>query len=370
MEYPTLYKLTSTGAIQQWTIYTVGSTIVTEYGQRDGSMQNTSDTISVGKNIGRSNETSPTEQANLEAQARWEKKCKKHYVQDVNDAICGKVDTSFVVGGLAPMLAQNFDKRGHKIVWPALVQPKLDGHRCVALVVGGVCTLWSRSQKPITSMPHIVAEIESMLPGQDIVLDGELYNHDYRDKFEELTRLIRPPDPRQGKENVQFHVYDMISDESQDERIQDLILMSKSGGWNYVKFVDTFMAMDEGEMEEFFLEFEELGYEGAIIRNVSGKYVGKRSVDLQKVKNMHDSEFMVVDVTQGRGKMEGKAIFVCEADNGETFNVKMVGSFESLENYLDNKEFYIGKELTVKYQGLSNYGIPRFPIGLRFRDEI
>ncbi len=369
MDFPTLYKKTSTGAIQEWRIYTVSNIIFTEWGQKDGAKQTSQDFINVGKNIGKSNETTPEEQAQLEAKAQWEKKCKKHYVTDINDAAAGKVDKNFVAGGLAPMLAHNFDKQGHKIEWPAFVQPKLDGHRCVAVVENGKCTLWSRSQKPITSMPHIVAEIESNNPG-NIVLDGELYNHDYRDRFEDLTRLIRPPDPRPGKENVQYHVYDVIDLNDQTQRIGRIRRVEHLGSWNYVHFVETKVADDEGELNDFFLEWEEAGYEGAILRNVDGAYTHKRSYDLQKVKNFNDSEFEVVDVEAGRGKMSNKAIFVCKADNGMAFNVKLVGALEDLESYLDDKDYWIGKQLTVKYQGLSTYGIPRFPVGLRFRDEI
>jgi DNA ligase 1 len=370
MDFPVLYKKTSTGKIQEWKIYTVGNIIFTEWGQKDGKKQVSEEFINSGKNIGKSNETSPTEQAQLEAQAQWEKKCKKHYVDNINDAAAGIVDKSFVAGGLAPMLAHNFDKQGHKIEWPAFAQPKLDGHRCIAVIENGKCTLWSRSQKPITSMPHIVAEIESIMVS-DIVFDGELYNHDYRDRFEDLTSLIRPPDPRPGKENVQYHVYDIIENWPQSKRFEFLnALQVTNPGWKYVKFVQTELVQDGGEMEEFFLDWEDKGYEGAILRNTDADYKSKRSYDLQKVKNFNDAEFEVVDIEQGRGKMEGKAIFVCKADNGETFNVKLMGALEDLEAYLDDKDHWIGKQLTVKYQGLTNYGIPRFPVGLRFRNEI
>ena len=39
-------------------------------------------TICKGKNIGRSNETSPEQQAEAEAQAKWDKKRKDGYTQD------------------------------------------------------------------------------------------------------------------------------------------------------------------------------------------------------------------------------------------------------------------------------------------------
>lgn len=381
MDFPVLYKLnTSNGNIQEWHIYTRGSTIITEWGVQGGTKQTATDFVSTGKNIGRSNETTAEQQAESEAKSRWEKKCKKHYVADLSKAQAGEVDANFVQGGIAPMLAHNFDKQGHKISWPALAQPKLDGHRCVAVVENGVCTLWSRSQKPITSMPHIIAEIEANIsdgfngvrgPNVTIVLDGELYNHDYRDKFEELTKLIRPPDPRSGKENVQYHVYDIIDDvHDQNTRQLALNTIANNPAWKYVKFVDTLLVEDEAEMNDAFVEWEEAGYEGAILRNRDALYKHKRSYDLQKVKNFNDAEYEVIDVVQGRGKMEGKAIFVCKTDAGDTFNVKMMGALDDLEAYLDDKDYWIGQELTVKFQGITNGGVPRFPVGLRFRSDV
>jgi len=68
--------------------------------------------------------------------------------------------------------------------------------------------------------------------------------------------------------------------------------------------------------------------------------------------------------------MAGKAMFVCELENGETFRVKMVGALDDLTEYFDNPEPWIGKQLTVKFQGKSVYGVPRFPVALRFREDV
>src|SRR5690349_19744126 len=79
---PTLFKKTATGAIQEWTIGTMGQTIVTRWGQKGGAIQETKDVIHHGKNSGRANATTATQQAELEAHSQWEKKLKKGYVQD------------------------------------------------------------------------------------------------------------------------------------------------------------------------------------------------------------------------------------------------------------------------------------------------
>ena len=61
-------------------------------------------------------------------------------------------------------------------------------HNCrmIAILKNGKCTLWSRTRKPITSLPHIVAEIEANFV-DDTVLDGEAYNHAFKTNFEHAT---------------------------------------------------------------------------------------------------------------------------------------------------------------------------------------
>src|SRR5258708_810411 len=178
---PTLYKLTSTGAVQFWTIAVSNeadaSYLVTRYGQLDtASPQETRDPIRVGKNIGRANATNREQQADAEAFAKWEKQKKKGYVESVEDARAGKLDV-LIAGGIAPMLAHKFADHGHKIVTPCFIQPKLDGVRCIAIIHYGVVTLWTRTRKPIFSVPHINDALAARFPNRSLVLDGELYNH-------------------------------------------------------------------------------------------------------------------------------------------------------------------------------------------------
>lgn len=372
VKLPTLYKKTSTGAIQQWSVEVEGSTIIATYGQQGGKLQTARDTIAEGKNIGKSNETTPEQQAEAEAQSQWEKKCKKGYVQNASDASAGEVDEEFISGGVSPMLAQSFAKHGHKIVFPAFAQPKLDGHRCIAMRVDGTWTLWSRTRKPITGVPHIIAALDASGVDADITLDGELYNHDYRDRFEELTSFIKRPEPKPGHEVVQYHVYDLVTDVPFFDRLQTLrsTITNELDGVDPIVLVDTRLVKDEDEAMDSFADYTGQGYEGSMLRNAASPYVQKRSYDLQKVKSADDGEFLVIDVESGRGKMMGKAVFVCETAEGSRFNVKMKGALEGLRRYLDEPSLAVGKQLTVQFQGLTAYGIPRFPIGLRLREDI
>ncbi len=381
MKLPTLYKLTSTGKIQMWEIEVRAQgpqsqwpLIVTTYGQVDGKQQMASEVIREGKNIGKANETTPFEQAQAEAKSQWEQKVKKGYVQNIEDAQEKKIDTNFITGGVDPMLAQSYDKHGKKIKYPAYVQPKLDGHRCIAIIQDGKCTLWSRTRKPITGVPHIAAQLEKLFPASTIILDGELYHHDYREKFEELTSFIRQVTPKPGHEIVQYWVYDVV-DLNANFKTRNFVLEGAQDhiterSIDKIVIVPTFDVSDEEDMVGLFGAFTDNGYEGLMVRNTDGLYKGKRSYDLQKVKLMQDAEYEIVDVVSGKGKMAELAIFRCVTEDGQEFGVKMKGALEDLRIYLEDKENYIGRDLTVQYQKLSAEGVPIFPVGLRIREDV
>ena len=370
--FPTLYKKNSNGSIQQWTISVDGSTITKVYGQKDGKLQTATDLISEGKNIGKKNETTAEEQALAEAEAQWTKKKTgaKGYVETIESAEAGESD-ALVEGGILPMLAKKFSEQGSKIVYPAYAQPKLDGIRCVAIIKDGVCTLWTRTRKPIVSMQHIVEYLESKCKNEDIIFDGELYNHDYKDKFEEIVSLVRPEYVKDGANIVEYHVFDIINNKSFKARFIDnhidlVIKLNEENG--PIVLVETALVKNEEELMNEFTHFRAQGYEGAIVRNMDSEYVNKRSNDLQKIEEFDDAEFVIEEVIDGRGRMANKAIFTCSTDDGNQFSVKMEGSLERLETIYNNPHTVIGKKLTVRYQGLTNGNVPRFPIGISVRD--
>lgn len=369
MRLPTLFKKTRTGADQQWDIGTEGNVIVTKWGQIGGAIQETRDAVQEGKNAGRSNATTPVQQAETEARSRWEHKLKKGYVQDLSSARAGEVD-GIIQGGIFPMLAERMDRHGGKLKYPCLSQPKLDGHRCIAMVgLNGRCTLWTRSRKPILSMPHIVAGIERMALRGGTKLDGELYNHDYRDRFEELTSFIRDSSVKPGSDVVQYHVYDVVS--SQPQRVRTKWLADQSFASPIMR-VMTLEADSEDELMGHFTLYTSMGYEGAMARNMDGLYQeNRRSTDLLKIKGSMDDEFEVIGVDEGRGKLAGHAgAFLCKTKAGAEFKAKLVGELSGLRKYFEDPGLAVGRHLTVEYRGLTGKnGVPRFPVALRFRED-
>lgn len=382
----TLYKKTSTGAIQQWEISVVKEedrvpNIVIIWGQMDGRKQLTTEEVFEGKNIGKANETTPWEQAVSQMNSEWEKRLKKGYVLTPEQAEEGTTN-EIIEGGIFPMLAHVFDKQEKKIKYPCLIQPKLDGHRCIGQYEKDDITcsfsLWSRTRKPIKSVPHINQALRQLFRHMHYdypYVDGELYNHAYRENFEDLTSLIRQDEPAAGHEVVQFHIYDLPIDGKSNAVRQNWLDQFKHTinilNIDCLKIVESRIANNREELMQMYNEFMDQGYEGAIVRNLDGMYKYKRSYDLQKIKQFDDAEFKIVDVKVGtKGKMKGLAVFICEIPNIGTFECKLKGELNKLKQYADDPSLVVGKILTVQFQGYTKYGMPRFPVGLRFREDV
>jgi len=236
-------------------------------------------------------------------------------------------------------------------------------------VNNGTASLWSRTRKPITGVPHIIEAMESTFPSQSLILDGELYNHTYKNNFEEITSFLRSQTPKDGHEIVQYHVYDLIDDTLTFKERTEKIQKIKFASDRIVK-VETKKMNNVEELMEYFTTCREEGYEGCMARNSESLYEHKRSYNLQKIKEMEDGEYEIIGVEGGRGRMMECGIFVCKTVKGDIFNCKMEGALEVLKTYLSDPKKVIGRQLTVRFQGMTNGGVPRFPVGIRVHKEL
>lgn len=348
--------------------------ITTRYGQvGTNNPQETRDIIRTGKNLNKKNSTTAFQQAVLEAQAKHEQQRKKGYVASKKAAIAGELD-KIIKGGVQPMLAHTYAKNGHKINFPCTGQPKLDGVRCIAVIKNGKCTLWSRTRKPINSVPHIIHELEKLFAGQTITLDGELYNHDYHDNFEDLIDIIRADEPQENHSIIQYHVYDLVNlDKPCSQRLLELSSFLETEKASRIapslQRVVPRTLDSQDDIEKYHNECREANYEGCMVRNIDSKYENKRSYNLQKVKIMQDAEFPIVGFQEGRGKLQGHiGKFLCTTPEGKEFGAKLRGKLSRLKEYFDDHTLWKGKQLTVTFQAYTKDGIPRFPVGKAIRD--
>lgn len=403
--FSTLYQKTATGAIQQWTISASrapawgdvnGETdighIRTEWGQVGGAMQVGLDIIKAGKNAGKKNATTAVEQAEKEAAARWLKQKKKGYVESLEAAEAGEVDSTVILGGVAPMLAPNksYPKDGElvkRIQFPCFVQPKLDGMRCVAVIENGKATLWSRTRKPILTVPHIVVALEERFAGMTLTLDGELYNHDYRNSFEDLISILRKdqPDTEGLHKLVEYHIYDLIGSSRRNvgvstpfkDRIYALVRIMDVD-YGPLKLVKTLEVTSLQALVEHYEAFLEQEYEGAMARNTHGCYdADKRSPHLQKMKPFEDHEFLVTGVNDGRGKDAGTAATfdiampcLCHGLGklGGVGRARLKAPYARRRELMQKPELWQGRALTVTMKRWTSDNVPYLPVAKSFRD--
>lgn len=365
-DYEPMYALSKTGKLR---IYTLAVEDYGEYAEivttsrlgENGKATEDRKKISTGVNIGKSNETTYLEQAFRIANSKISKLRDEGFSETKPDTT-NKFNTD-ANGEIKPMLAIPFDEK--QIRYPCLCQPKYDGVRCtVSIGSDGDVKIISRKGKPY-NIPHLKEWAE--WHREALPLDGELYNHNEL-TFQEIISAVKKHSDITSK--IRYVVYDRpVDGEENSERWGSLLDMSRIFSNSPVYLTSYRLCYNMEEIREYHRECVAEGYEGIIIRNLDGMYeFGFRSRNLIKLKDFDDSEFQIVDVVEGTGRDAGTAVFVLLLPDGRTFKARPVGTFEQRKDYFDRAPELVGKQCTVKYQGFSDDGVPRFPVAIAIRD--
>ncbi len=345
-----IFKRDSAGRLRSWFYDVDGDKWRSTSGLVDGAQTTTEWTVCTPK----SQDTAEA-QAQFEAEAERRKKLERQY--HLTPENC---DTP---NFFEPMLAKTF---GKKVVFPVANQPKLDGIRCIATVEG----LFTRQGKPIVSCPHIEAELAPYFAADpDLMLDGELYNHDLKADFEQLVSLIRKQEPNPATAGVvQYHVYDAPSvDKPFNDRSAVVFVMLE--GAKHLVPVETRLSFDKDMLDKDYEEFLNAGYEGQMVRLNAGYEGGKRSANLLKRKEFQDAEFKIVEVVEGQGNWSGYAKrLTVELPDGRTFGAGIAGTQDFCRKLLDERTDWVGRQATVKFFTPTSDGIPRFPVAIKFHE--
>jgi DNA ligase-1 len=351
MKFDKLYANASNGKIKVWEIEADNDTMIIRNGYLDGKIAVQTKKIK-GKSIGRSNETSDIEQCILECKAKWQKKIDEQYTPNKN-----KIKEYSEQKVLLPMLALDYHKRKHDISFPCYVQPKLNGVRCI--YQNG--KFMSRKGKEFTTLSHLLPEVKGL--GINIP-DGEIYVHGMT--FQKIVRLLKKYRPGET-EKLEYWIYDQINNNTFQKRTDELF--QKLDKTKHLIRVPTIVVKSEKEIKELHDKWIKEGYEGVIVRNINGLYKVKHmSKDLQKFKEFADAEFEIVGGHEGSGPDEGTIVFEVKTKDNKIFSVRPKGTREERIVWMKDIKNLIGKELTIRYQNLSEDGIPVFPVGISIRD--
>ena len=365
-ELPVLFSRSSKGAVLEWKISVVQRgregtpAIRVEFGHMTGEKQIQYKDITSGKNIGKKNETTPLRQAILEASSVWNKKRDKGYMEEIPaEGHCN----------FLPMLAHNFSERAHDIRYPCHVQPKLEGVRCLAMKTA-VDEMRYLSRNGI-AFPNLKFLDKFYLPILAVgeVVDGEIYNPGM--PFEQIISTLK--NPKFKGEGLGHFVYDFPSHKGGfEDRIVELNkridLIDEADC--PIEIVDTDFCYNERDVMSWHDHYVGRGYEGIIIRNMTGEYkYDHRSADLQKYKEFIDEEFEILAIEPGTGRDKDIGNFICKCHRtGLLFGAPSTGDRRLRSSYLMNPGRLIGERVTVRYQRLTEKGVPYLPKAIAVRD--
>jgi ATP-dependent DNA ligase len=238
---------------------------------------------------------------------------------------------------------------------PYIVQPKLDGERCRALVTQGErCILLSSSEEIIASIPHINQAMLGFPTGE---YDGELYVHGMNQSdIHSIVSRENNLHPNYGQ--MEYHIFDVCQEDySQAERTFYIQNLNCFGG--YIKKVDTFAVHTYEELLNFYDKFIGNGYEGFIVREINSLYLRRRSPYMMKFKPKKNDIYKIVAINEAVSE-SGKPLgmvgsFTCIDNMGTTFDVgagKLTHP-ERVEIWRMRGFYAVKSRLLVEYQTIS-----------------
>ena len=279
------------------------------------------------------------------------------------------------------MLARPYEARrltlpkfGWSTCEKVLVQPKLDGERCVAYMKDGEVVLESSTQLPIQHLNHIRKEVKRLLTSlnSNVKLDGELYRH--ATPFEWIASVVSQQHaPHAEEASLQYHVFDInMPIITQQSRIYmlDALLFAYSLDLQSVLQVRTLEVPCSPEsVESEIATATANSYEGIIIRHPRGIYEEKRSSYVMKFNPRSFDTYRIMNFVEAidkNGTPKGcLGAFVVDSGDCGAFEV---GAGTLTQNGREwvwrNQDQVWGKDLVVAYNSKHESGIPRHAVAL------
>ena len=277
-----------------------------------------------------------------------------------------------------PMLAYPVSDKPIDYNKPTFIQPKLDGVRCVIQYNKLNCgehevVAYSRTGKQWKNIAHICVQLKPFFAKYpNVILDGELYNHDLKDNFEKIISLVRKTKPTaedrvESAEMVQFHCYDII-DETITFEERKIFITRHVPHNNHVKHVSTMYCASDYDSKEIHKVNLDCGFEGSILRT-NDVYKCGRSWNLRKFKDFHDDEALLLDWVEGKGKRKGTiGKFMAQDSEGNVFGMPVMDKFDYLQNNFEEMKTWVGKLATFTYFERTNANSYRHPLFKCIRD--
>lgn len=289
------------------------------------------------------------------------------------------------------MLAHDGANHEKKIHGVRLLEPKLDGVRCITVIDYDARTVvqYTRNGKVLENFSHIanslLANIDAF--GRSYVIDGEVVSHSFQDL---MKQVHRKDDVQAG--DARLMAFDILplgefkkGKSVLGQKRRSALLKSFKPTFDLCGNIDV-IAQKEVDLDSYVGELEfkqfnkdaiEAGFEGIMIKVPDAIYECKRSTSWLKQKPFIEVSLTVVGTEEGTGKNEGRlGAIICEGeDDGKQIRVNVGSGFtdEQRDEFWSDREELMGQVIEVRAdaatrsQDSEDIFSLRFPRFLRFR---
>jgi DNA ligase-1 len=317
----------------------------------------------------------------------------------IKDLRCGVSETTInkmVEGTSIPaipvfecMLAHDGAKHEKKIKGVKLIEPKLDGVRCLTIVDYEAKTVvqYTRNGKVLENFSHITDGLLNNIDliGQSFVIDGEVVSSSFQTLMKQVHRKddVKATDARlMAFDIIPLHEF-QAGESTMSQRPRSNLLRSlkpvfeKAGSIDVIEQTEVDLDSYVGELQFKQINKDAIaaGFEGIMIKDPKAIYECKRSSSWLKMKPFIEVSLEVKDVEEGTGKNEGRlgALVLEGVDDGQTISVNCGSGFSDDDrvSFWGDRSSLPGQIVEVRADAVTQnqdgtYSL-RFPRFLRFR---
>ena len=317
----------------------------------------------------------------------------------IKDLRCGTSETTInkmVEGTNIPaipvfecMLAHDGAKHEKKIKGIKLIEPKLDGVRCLTVVDYEAKTVvqYTRNGKVLENFSHITDGILNNIDllGRSYVIDGEVVSSSFQTLMKQVHRKddVKATDARLMAFDIiplkEFQAGESILGQRRRSNLLRALkpMLDKCGSIDIIDQTEVDLDSYVGELQFKQINKDAIaaGYEGIMIKDPDAVYECKRSASWLKQKPFIEVSLEIKDVEEGTGKNAGRlGAIVCEGtDDGKDIAVNVGSGFSDSDrdSYWDSRDTLPGQVVEVRADAITQnqdgtYSL-RFPRFLRFR---
>jgi len=201
-------------------------------------------------------------------------------------------------------------------------------------------------------------------------MDGELWAG--RGQFQKAVSTVRQQTPDESAwRGIQFMVFDLPAEPGTfNERLSSLNTVVGKLAVPWVQAVPQSKVASHAALQTQLKQITKLGAEGLMLHRGSSSYKGVRNDDLLKVKTHDDAEAKVIGHIPGKGKYAGQLgallVEIPGIDGRAAKRFKLGTGFSDAQR---QNPPAVGSQVTYRYRGLNDSGIPRFASFMRLRED-